>query len=111
MTQRFIFLQDHRLLLQRANIRWEDCEYGAPSIDCKRPYGNSDVEYDIAEILGWKVNDELTPEQRKRAAKLHDETQFALEILIQTGRYPDYNYAIFERELYGDWHEVEDVGQ
>lgn len=28
-----------------------DCEYGAIGIDCKRPFGNSDVEGDILEKL------------------------------------------------------------
>ena len=34
--------------------RWDDCEFGAPAIDCKRPYGNSDVYNDIAKILEIK---------------------------------------------------------
>ena len=28
---------EHLKLLKRAYVRWEDCEFGAPSIDCKRP--------------------------------------------------------------------------
>ena len=31
-------------LLARAYWRYEDFEYGAPAIECKRPYGNSSVE-------------------------------------------------------------------
>lgn len=31
---------------------WDDgCEYGNPGLDCKRPFGNSDVEGDILELL------------------------------------------------------------
>lgn len=26
-------------------------EYGSPSLDCKRPFGNSDVEGDVLELL------------------------------------------------------------
>jgi len=33
-------------------VSWDDCEFGAPEIDCKRPYGNSDVYQDMIEILG-----------------------------------------------------------
>lgn len=52
----------HLALLRRACWDWNECEYGAPSMDPKRPYGNSDVEDDLAEILP-----DLTPEQRVQA--------------------------------------------
>ena len=39
-------------------VQWRDCEYGAPEINPKRPYGNSSVELDICEILGWKYDSE-----------------------------------------------------
>lgn len=47
----FELKQEHLTLLAAANWRWEDCEAGAPSVDCKRPYGNSG---DVADILGVK---------------------------------------------------------
>lgn len=28
-----------------------NCEYGAIGLDCKRPFGNSDVEGDMLELL------------------------------------------------------------
>lgn len=34
------------------------CEYGAIGIDCKRPFGNRDVEADVLEIIG------LEPDER-----------------------------------------------
>ena len=34
------------------NLQRDDCEYGAIGIDCKRPFGNSDVEGDILELIG-----------------------------------------------------------
>lgn len=40
----------HLDLLKAAYWRYEDCEFGAPAMDCKRPYGNSDVITDIREI-------------------------------------------------------------
>lgn len=57
--QRFTVTSEHLKLLRRANITWDSREFSAPAIDCKRPYGNSSVYSDIAEILGIKPsNDE-----------------------------------------------------
>jgi len=37
------------------NLLFDDlCEYGYVGLDCKRPFGNSDVEGDILEIIKWK---------------------------------------------------------
>jgi CRISPR/Cas system CMR-associated protein Cmr5 small subunit len=74
---------EHIKLLRKAWIGWDDCEYGAPAIDPKRPYGNSGVEEDIAEILGWKVNEDgLTEKQSEKASEIHLETQTALQIVL-----------------------------
>ncbi|MCU1325011.1 MAG: hypothetical protein JWN34_381, partial [Bryobacterales bacterium] len=54
----FFVTSEHLKLLQRMCVGWQDCEYGAPEIDPKRPYGNSSVEYDILEILGVKPDSE-----------------------------------------------------
>jgi hypothetical protein len=35
--------------------RKDDCEYGSIGLDCKRPFGNSDVEGDILEIIGVEM--------------------------------------------------------
>jgi hypothetical protein len=45
---------EHIKLMRRMCVDWDDCEFGAPEIDPKRPYGNSDVLQDIVEILGVK---------------------------------------------------------
>lgn len=35
------------------NIEYDSgCEYGSIGVDCKRPFGNSDVEGDVLEIIG-----------------------------------------------------------
>jgi len=80
----FNLTQDHLKLLQRMHIDWYDCEYGAPSVDPKRPYGNSSVELDIAEILEWELNEneELSEEQSELAKELHDDTRIALQICL-----------------------------
>lgn len=42
---------DHLTLLAASEWDWNDCEFGAVSMDPKRPYGNSDVDTDLAELL------------------------------------------------------------
>lgn len=65
-------------------VGWDDCEYGAPAIDCKRPYGNSSVEEDIAEILGWEVDEEfgLRDSQREKAEAIHREMLGVIRVLL-----------------------------
>ena len=85
--KKFEITEDHIKLLQKAYFGWENCEFGAPAIDCKRPYGNSDVLGDIAEILGWKLEEddygykELSEDQRDKAEQLH----YGLENVLQIG--------------------------
>jgi hypothetical protein len=50
--RKFEIKKEHLKLLQKAIVEWDDCEFGAPAINPKRPYGNSGVIQDIIEILG-----------------------------------------------------------
>lgn len=110
---RFSLKPEHLALLRRAYIGWDNCEYGAPAIDCKRPYGNSDVEGDIGEILGiapagapGEHDDEpyFTDEQRAEFAALHIATRDALQIILSTG---SFEPGVYERERYGStWKRV-----
>lgn len=86
----FEVTEDHRRLLRRMCIGWEDCEYGAPAVDCKRPYGNSGVTEDICEILGWDYDEDDGPsrEQADRARAIHEEMQVVLQILVNTAALP-----------------------
>ena len=48
---------DDMLKLEKAffkHLTSIECEYGGIGVDCKRPFGNSDVESDILEIIGAK---------------------------------------------------------
>ena len=57
---------EHLTLLASACWSWNDAEFGAASISPKHPYGNSDVEDDLAELLPH-----LSPENRlKRHCEL-----------------------------------------
>ena len=92
---------DHHLkLLKRMYVGWDDTEFGAPSIDPKRPYGNSDVINDICEILKL----ERTYSNEKYADDIHREMETALQILvcnlsIEVGTYEHPN-----------WHDWKKVG-
>ena len=84
MIDEITITDEHLKLLQRMYIRWEDGEYGAPAVDCKRPYGNSDVAADIYEILGWRCDDPDGPSYSDSAARtIHQEMQHVLQILVQ----------------------------
>jgi hypothetical protein len=107
----FELTEDHVKLLRAMYVDWEDSEFGAPCIDPKRPYGNSDVENDIAEELGWEVFEDhdgekhLSSEQYELAQRLHRETQTALQIVLSTGSFEPGNYV--QRRRYGkDWDKV-----
>jgi hypothetical protein len=60
-----------------ANLQRDSCEYGAIGVDCKRPFGNSDVEGDILEIIGAEREGDdgddvcWSSEQRQYAANLY----------------------------------------
>jgi hypothetical protein len=96
----FTIAEDHLKLLRNAYVSWCDDETGAPQIDPKRPYGNSYVEGDIAEILGWKVGEELTDQQREKAMQLHYGTWIALQIIL--GLLPDVKGTYEKQEEYND---------
>ena len=85
---KFTVTEDHIKLLKRAYVGWDDCEFGAPEIDPKRPYGNSSVFSDISEILGIQPNSEgdFTSDQEDYIMKTHRELQTVLQIFLQYGR-------------------------
>lgn len=97
--KRFTVADEHVRLLRRAYISWDDIEFGAPGINPKRPYGNSNVFADIAEILGvpdseWMdAHEELTPDAEWRFLRLHVETAIALQIGLATGEFRPGRYV------------------
>ena len=93
MKEFFELTENHVKLLQNAYVDWDGCEYGAPAIDCKRPYGNSSVEQDIAEIIGVKYNDE-DDDQREELRNLHLETRTALQIILAT---KSFEIGVYEK--------------
>lgn len=100
--------KEHLALLKRAYVDWYDCEYGAPAINCKRPYGNSGVNYDIAHILGWEYDEDdgLTEEQSTKARTLHEETKTALQIALATQKFETGTYLNYEKYNDTKWRKV-----
>jgi hypothetical protein len=97
--KRFTVTDEHLRLLRRAYISWDETEFSAPGINPKRPYGNSNVFADIAEILGvpdseWvDADQELIPDAEWRFLRLHVETAIALQIGLATGEFRAGRYA------------------
>lgn len=86
---KFTLTQDHIKLLRSSYVRWDDSYFGAPSIDSKRPYGNSDVPSDIARILNWDYDEEtgLSSELEKKARAIHEEMEHALQVVLTSGSF------------------------
>jgi hypothetical protein len=103
MKRTFEITEDHLKLAKKMYVSWDNCEFGAPAIDCKRPYGNSYVEGDIAEILGISDNkrhddDEpyFTDKDLEYMNKVHKEMQTVIQIALSTGEFSVGNYHMTE---------------
>jgi hypothetical protein len=93
-AERFVVTDDHIRLLREMYVSWYDCEFGAPTVDPKRPYGNSDVIEDMREVLERLEADE------DELRELHLSMKLALQILlvnastgIQPGEYRSECYS------------------
>lgn len=78
--------KEHKLLIR--NMTFQEYENGGDyvfiGVNGKRPFGNSNVYRDIAEILGWKLpNSDLSDAQEAKAARLLEELPYALNNLLQ----------------------------
>jgi hypothetical protein len=113
---RFIVTEEHLRLLRRAYVSWDAGEFGAPGINPKRPYGNSNVFADMAEILDspgsermdadeeerMNTDEELTPDAEWRYLRLHVETAIALQIGLATGEFRAGRY-VRGNEWHNSW--------
>jgi len=107
-VREFTVTDEHLRLLRRAYVSWDPGEYyGAPGINAKRPYGNSDVYADIARILGvpdeeWDEEEGAPlPDTAWRFARLHAETGIALQIALATGEFRTGRYVRDDERGYG----------
>lgn len=111
----FVITEEHITLLTNMYVSWEHGEYGAPAIDCKRPYGNSSVDYDIATLLGWYTDEELEEmyenddeyDMCARARKVHEEMQTVLQIVLRTKSFEPGVYCRSETYI-ADWKKLEE---
>lgn len=85
----FLLKREHVALLQRMNIYWEDEAYhGAPAVDIKRPYGNSSIWEDVAEIIGLEQHESDNGERywpkstKENCLALHRDIDKALQVCL-----------------------------
>ena len=131
MKQTFFEVKkEHLMLLREACVDWDDCEFGAPCINPKRPYGNSSVYTDMVNILGAHPAGEgvfvlnlfgkdyviygddknnLNVENKELIRvldTLHKETETVLQIVLSTGTFSVGVYRL--KSEYGcEWEKVE----
>lgn len=105
--EEFTLTEDHLKLLRAMFVEWDDCESGAPAVDPKRPYGNSNVPSDIRRLLGWPQPNEDDEEKSNDAAyALHRETEQALQIVLHHGPVPG-RYVLTSKYDRSSWTKVD----
>jgi hypothetical protein len=104
-VKEFTVTDGHLRLLRHAHVFWDEAEFGAPSINPKRPYGNSNVYGDIAEILDVPYDyladedDDASLDAEWRLLRLHVETAIALQIALATGEFRAGSYVRYDEML------------
>lgn len=134
-AEKFTITENHLKLLKKMYVDWDDCEFGAPQINPKRPYGNSNVIDDIAEILNIKKTKDNVEDYDKEEAseysdkneyiedlewneeiynkfnRLHKETQIALQICLCLGKFETGNFVKEETYDYLSWKKSGETNQ
>lgn len=66
------------------NLQYDNVEFGGLGVDSKRPFGNSQVEFDIAEIIDVEIPDEEDdPEAYEETQRYCRELYFFLKFYLQ----------------------------
>lgn len=97
----FRLTENHIKLLQKLNIG-SAVVYDSivvPKIDSKRPFGNSVIETDVADILEWEK------ENRTPIEQILAELPIALEIVLQRQTFEPGLYNMSDKAFrnYADW--------
>jgi len=105
MSEEFKITEAHIKLARNMYVFWDSCEFGAPSIDCKRPYGNGNGISDIAKILGFPEEPEDGyPETMVNYLRhLHKSMEIALQIFLVTGEFKTGTYIKTEQYSNRSW--------
>lgn len=100
--QTFELKPEHVTLLRAAYVDWNGDEWGAPSINPKRPFGNGNVWDDMHELLKfealWDGSDGMPAELQVRYQALYRELETALQVVLATG---SFEPGVYEAPLYG----------
>ena len=96
----FTLTEYHVALLKRMCFDWQPSPYdGAPVVNIKRPYGNSNVWQDIAEIVGIRpmmddAGELHWPEgTRERCLALHRQMATALQVCLSAHSFAPGDYV------------------
>ena len=89
----FTITENHLKLLKNMYVDWDNCEFGAPCIDPKRPYGNSDGVNDVARVIDLKKTKENVEDYDKNDAQEYENQQEYLDDL-------DYNKKTYDQLYY-----------
>lgn len=110
-VQEFTVTEHHLKLAKNFYISWNDCESGSPTIDPKRPYGDSDLVDSMAEVLGIEKNKDnfddedeefWTDEFYDKMQDLHKQMLVVVQIIFCTGRFEVGKYKK-EDEFSSKW--------
>lgn len=107
MNEKYFDLTDNHIkLISNMYVSWDEgfSDLGVPTINQKRPYGNSSVIEDIYEIMeGKRINEDELETQGidyddfleglyLKYTKLHEETETALQIILYTKKFETGKY-------------------
>ena len=107
----FELTDDHLKLLPY--LSWEfytDAYFGAPAVNIKRPYGNSDVFADIAKILDKSnklcphCGEVIDADYSAYCQKIHSEMHIVLAIVLSVKKFESGKYI---QKKYGKWAKKE----
>ena len=99
----FEIKKEHLLLIKNMYVRYDEwTEFGAPEIDPKRPYGNSDALCDMCDILGrdkpdFEEDEWFSDEEENELMNLHKETAIALQICLVN---QSFDVGVYECDKY-----------
>jgi len=110
MEQQFRIDRRHLALFKRMYVGWNGAEFGAPSIEPKRPYGNGDVIGDMRDILNLAAvrneDGEFSESFNEAMTRLHESMKTALQICLALQKFETGLFKITEKYNRTSWVRV-----